>query len=210
MSAIPQKLRASLAALALLAGAGGSLYIAEEAKQEAQSNAYIQAVAADQATSDAVKIAMVMANYYESSNRHIGKPYIDKLGKGQPLTVCNGITGAVAKIDPNHYYTPAECYAMEKQLYIAYEQAASKLLTHWASYGPFAQATFADFLHNKGEGNFRSSTMRRMANAGDLAGACKQNERWNRGTVRAVSVVLPGLDSRAKSNAELCMQEGGL
>lgn len=210
MSNVPSVLRSSLAALGILAGAGGGAYFVGEVKQEALTNEYLQAVAADKEVSDAVKIAMVMANYYESSNRHIGKPYIDKLGKGQPLTVCNGITGTVAKIDPNHYYTPAECYAMEKQLYIAYEQAASKLLTHWASYGPFAQATFADFLHNKGEGNFRSSTMRRMANAGDLAGACKQNERWNRGTVRAVSVVLPGLDARAKSNAELCMIEGGL
>ena len=30
------------------------------------------------------------------------------------------------------------------------------------------------------------------------------NERWNRGTVRGVSVVLPGLKIRADANSDLC------
>jgi hypothetical protein len=29
-------------------------------------------------------LALVMGSYYESSYKHIGKPYIDKLGKGHP------------------------------------------------------------------------------------------------------------------------------
>lgn len=208
MSAVPETLRKSLAALALLAGTGGSLYIAEEAKQEAQSNAYIHAVAADSATSDAVKIAMVMANYYESSNRHIGTPYIDKAGRGQPLTVCNGLTGK--DVVGGRYYSPADCYQLEKRRYLEYEQKAPRLLSHWGSYGPYTKATFLDFMHNKGDGALSGSTMRRKANAGDLPGACRENPRWNRGTVAGVSVVLPGLDTRGKSNGELCTWEGGL
>lgn len=212
MSAVPSKLRASLLALVLLSGVGGGAYIIDDAAtQEAQRNAYIQAVAADHETSDAVRIAMVMASFYESSNRHVGKPYIDRIGKGRPLTVCNGLTTAVTPIDPKRYYTPADCYRMEKRLYIGYEATAKRLLTHWDSYSPFQQATFLDFIHNKGSAALASSTMRRKANAGDLMGACRENPRWNRGTVNKVSVVLPGLDTRAKSNAEICATwDGGL
>ena len=40
------------------------------------------------------------------------------------------------------------------------------------------------------------------------SGACRQNERWTRGTVGGVSTVLPGLVTRAGANADLC--ESGL
>ena len=205
MSAVPDKLRISLAALALLAGLGGGTYVVSEAaRQEADRNAYIQAVAADPEVSDAVRIAMVMASFYESSNRHIGTPYVDKAGKGQPLTVCNGLTGK--EVVAGRYYSPADCCRLEKRRYVSYEPVAKRLLIHWDSYGPFAQATFLDFLHNKGEGAFTTSTMRRKANAGDLEGACRENPRWNKGTVNSVSVVLPGLDTRGKSNGEICAE----
>ncbi|MFN7152919.1 MAG: glycoside hydrolase family protein [Acidovorax sp.] len=203
MSRVPAQLRTSIAALVLLIGAGGGAYYVDEAAtREANSNAYIQAVAADPEVSDAIRIAMVMASFYESSNRHIGTPYVDKLGKGQPLTVCNGLTGA--GVVAGRYYSPAECYRLEKRRYVGYEVEAARLLTHWKTYDPFQQATFLDFLHNKGEGSFFTSTMRRKANAGDWLGACRENTRWNRGTVKGVSTVLPGLQLRGDSNDEIC------
>lgn len=208
MSAVPKALRNSLAALGILVGAGGGAYVATEIHDEVLRGEYVRAVAADPETSEAIKIAMVMANYYESSNRHIGTPYVDKLGKGQPLTVCNGITGP--DVVPGRYYTPADCYRLEKGRYVQYERQAPTLLNHWASYGPFTRATFFDFMHNKGSGALANSTMRRDANAGNIAKACRENTRWNRGTVAGVLTVLPGLDLRARSNAEICGWEGGL
>ena len=203
MTRVPAQLRTSIAALVLLIGAGGGVYYVDEAAtREANSNAYIQAVAADPSVSDAIRIAMVMASFYESSNRHIGTPYVDKLGKGQPLTVCNGLTGR--EVVAGRYYSPAECYRLEKRRYVGYEVEAARLLTHWKTYDPFQQATFLDFLHNKGEGNFFASTMRRKANAGDWLGACRENTRWNRGTVKGVSTVLPGLQLRGDANDEIC------
>lgn len=203
MSRVPTQLRTSMGALVILLGAGGGAYYVDEAAtREAQTNAYIQAVAADPEVSDAIRIAMVMASFYESSNRHIGTPYVDKLGKGQPLTVCNGLTGA--EVVAGRYYSPAECYRLEKRRYVGYEVEAARLLTHWKTYDPFQQATFLDFLHNKGEGNFFTSTMRRKANLGDWEGACRENTRWNRGTVQGVSTVLPGLQLRGDSNDEIC------
>ena len=209
MSKIPDALRNGLLALVLLGGVGGGYVVGEReqavAAAEAKRNEYIQAVAEDGSTSTAVKIAMVMGSYYESSYRHIGDPYIDKLGKGQPLTVCNGITGPEVVL---RYYTPSDCYRLEKARYIRSEAAAKRLLRLWGTYGAFTQATFIDFLHNKGDGAFASSTMLRKANAGDLVGACRENPRWNKGTVNGVSVALPGLMVRADANGELC--EGGL
>lgn len=202
-SKIPPALRRSLGALLLLMGAAGGVYVTkEEAVAEADRNAYVQAVAADASTSEAVKIAMVMGSYYESSGRHIGAPYVDMAGKGQPLTVCNGVTGA--GVVAGRYYTAADCLQLERGHYIEAEAQAAKRLRYWNSYDPFVQATFIDFIYNKPLASFETSTMRALANGGDLPGACRQNPRWNKGTVRGVLTVLPGLQTRGDSNAEIC------
>ncbi|WP_406624937.1 lysozyme [Acidovorax sp. SDU_ACID1] len=205
MSAVPDKLRASLAALALLTSIGGGTWaVSEAARLESERNAYIQAVATDPTTSAAVKVAMVMGSYYESSGKHIGTPYVDKLGKGQPLTVCNGITGE--GVVAGRWYSPGDCYLLERKRYLQAEREAQALLTYWRGYDPFVQGTFIDFVHNKGSAHLAASTMRRKANAGDLAGACRENPRWNRGTVKGVSTVLPGLQLRGDANDEICRE----
>lgn len=206
MSRIPNALRAGLMALAVLTAGGGGYVVAgrEQAAAHAMAelNQYIQAVAADTGTSQAVKIAMVMGSYYESSYRHIGTPYMDKLGKGQPLTVCNGITGRA--VVAGRHYTPADCYALERSRYLAAERTAMGMFRLWSTYTPLQQAVFIDFIHNKGEGALYTSTLLRKANAGDVIGACRENPRWNRGTVNGVSVVLPGLQARGDANGEIC------
>lgn len=206
MRKIPAALRSGLMALAMLTAGGGgymaSQYSNSEAQAIAEKNQYIQAVASDPSTSEAVKIAMVMGSYYESSYRHIGAPYVDKLGKGQPLTVCNGITGRA--VVAGRYYTPADCYALERNRYLAAERTAMGLFRLWTTYTPLQQAVFIDFIHNKGEGALYTSTLLRKANAGDVVGACRENPRWNRGTVNGVSVVLPGLQARGDANGEIC------
>lgn len=37
-----------------------------------------------------------------------------------------------------------------------------------------------------------------------MLGACRENERWNKGTVNGVLTVLPGLQRRGNANADLC------
>lgn len=203
-SRVPQDLRAGVSALTILLGTGVGGYIVHDKRSEAlMQHEYVSAVARDQATSRAVKIAMVMGSYYESSYRHIGTPYIDKLGKGQPLTVCGGITGA--GVVAGYAYSPAECYELERGRYIGYERWLSGDVPQWGALPLFFRASMLDFVHNKGGSAFRSSTMKRKLLAGDLEGACLENLRWNRGTVKGVSTVLPGLDVRGKSNSEICM-----
>lgn len=203
-SRISSWLSTRLAALVVGAGLGGSSYWATQTTDEALRDEYVQAVAADPATSAAVKVAMVMGAYYESSGKHIGMPYVDKLGKGQPLTVCNGITGD--GVVAGRWYSPTDCYRLERKRYLQEEREAQALLVHWRDYDPFAQGTFIDFVHNKGARNLEISAMRRKANAGDLEGACRENLRWNKGTVRGVAQVLPGLQLRGDANDEICRE----
>lgn len=204
-SKVSHWLGARLAALVLGAGlSAGGTYWANKATDDARRDEYVQAVAADPTTSAGVKVAMVMGSYYESSGKHIGTPYVDRLGKGQPLTVCNGITGE--GVVAGRWYSPSDCYRLERKRYLQAEREALALLTYWRSYDPFVQGTFIDFVHNKGSQNMSTSTMRRKANAGDLIGACRENPRWNKGTVKGVSTVLPGLQLRGDSNDEICSE----
>lgn len=205
-SKIPMALASRLAALTVLTGigAGVALKVANDPAEIRQGLAdpYVQAVAADNSTSPAVKIAMVMGHFYESSNKHIGVPYVDKAGRGQPLSVCNGVTGA--GVVAGRYYTPAECYALERSRYTLAEHEARAQLPRWPGYSAVTQAVFIDFVWNKGGGALATSTARRKANAGDLAGACAEMPRWNKGTVNGVLQVLPGLQIRGDANGELC------
>ena len=207
MSRVPRQLKAGIVAVLALSGSGAGLYYIDQAATERTRDAYVQAVARDTSTSHAVKVAMVMGSYYESSYKHIGTPYVDKLGKGQPLTVCNGVTGQ--GVVPGRYYTPEDCYKLERSRYVSTE---AKLMADtgatWEAANVLQQATMIDFAWNKGLGAWGASTMRRMFLAGDIVGACQQNERWTRGTVGGVSTVLPGLVTRAGANADLC--ESGL
>lgn len=207
MSRVPTQLRAGILAVLALTGGGAATYVGvnryDAYVQERSKSEYVQAVAADKGTSQAVKVAMVMGSYYESSYKHIGTPYIDKLGKGQPLTVCNGVTGA--GVIAGRYYTPADCYRLERGRYIATEHAiVQDVSTAYLRAPLLTQATVVDLGWNKGVGAWRTSTMRRLLLAGDIAGACRQNERWTRGTVNGVSTVLPGLVTRANANADIC------
>lgn len=210
MSKVPQFLAARLMAVVLaLGGLAGGIYVAGEQLQvsdkelaQAQADPYVQAVAADASTSDAVKLAMVMGHYYESSGRHIGTPYIDTLGRGQPLTVCNGITGQ--GVVAGRWYSPADCYQLERGRYLAAEREAMRLVRGWDGLGVMAQAVVLDFIHNKGSGALATSTLLRKLNSGDVPGACAENPRWNKGTVNGALKVLPGLQLRGDSNGEIC------
>jgi lysozyme len=64
---------------------------------------------------------------------------------------------------------------------------------------PFQEGALADFVYNLGAGNFRSSTLLRLLNAGDYAGAAAQFDRWDMAGGR----VLAGLLRRRQAETEL-------
>lgn len=201
---IPKPLQAALAAMLASVSAGGGVYLVQQEQTSKAQTEYLQTVAADTSTSDAIKLAMVLGSYYESSFRHIGTPYVDKLGKGQPLTVCNGITGN--GVVAGRYYTPADCYRLELGRYREAEAFLAKDVPTYSAANVLQQTTFLDFIHNKGTGAFATSTMRRKLLAGDFIGACRENEKWTRGTMGGGKVVLPGLKLRGGANSDLCAE----
>lgn len=191
-SRVPAGLRNSLLALAAAMGAGA-----------AGINAYRSA---QDAPSPAVQIAMQIGSHYESGGRHIGKPYIDRIGKGQPLTVCAGITGP--DVDPDKFYTPDDCTRLELPHYLQAEREAKGAMRYWSTYNPWVQASFIDMYFNIGARSLAGSTALRLANAGNLPGACAQMSRWVYGTVRGVSTRLNGLVDRRGTTEELCTSWG--
>ena len=199
---IPKPLQAALAAMLASISAGGGVYLVQQEQTSKAQTEYLQTVAADTSTSDAVKLAMVLGSYYESSFRHIGTPYVDKLGKGQPLTVCNGITGN--GVVAGRYYTPADCYRLEVGRYKEAEAFLAKSVPTYSAANVLQQATFLDFVHNVGSAGFSGSIMRRKLMAGDVVGACRENPRWVYGTINGAKVALPGLVIRRNANSDLC------
>ena len=154
----------------------------------------------------AIVLAMEMGALYESGGRHIGKPYRDAIGKGQPWTVCNGITGP--EVDPSRYYTPEDCKRLELPRYIQAFTEARRHLKFWDQYNVFVQASFIDMIFNLGITSLRTSTAFTLANNGNLDGACMQMPRWVYGTVEGARVKLAGLVGRRETSRELCAEWG--
>lgn len=153
-----------------------------------------------------VALAMEIGAHYESSGRHIGKPYVDSIGKGQPWTVCNGITGP--EVDPVRTYTREDCKRLELPKYREAAQQARAALRHWGAYNVWVRASFIDMVFNVGPAALDGTTIQRLANAGDLAAACEQMPRWVHGTVNGQKVRLPGLVDRRATTRELCAEWG--
>lgn len=66
--------------------------------------------------------------------------------------------------------------------------------------------SYADFVFNKGAGNFASSTMLRKLNAGDRVGACNELKQWVYGRDKhGNKVKLAGLVTRAEEKRQLCL-----
>lgn len=73
-------------------------------------------------------------------------------------------------------------------------------------------AAFGDLTLNTGPTavcDRRNSTMARLLDAGDVAGACAQLPRWNKVRLAGVYVPLPGLTKRREVNRVTCLAVGG-
>lgn len=180
--------------------------IAAFVAMSAAGGAYVTIGDTTQPVAPEIMLAMELGSFYESSGRHIGVPYVDKIGKGQPLTVCNGVTGP--QVVAGKYYTKEDCQRLELPIYAAKAKEAQAMFRYWETYNVWVRASLIDMIYNLGPTAVKQSTLTAKANAGDLIGACKQMGRWVRGTVNGKSVVLPGLVDRRETTEELCAQWG--
>lgn len=84
---------------------------------------------------------------------------------------------------------------------VEYENAVNRYVKMPITQGQFD--ALVDFAYNAGAQSLRNSTLLKMLNAGDYAGAAKQFERW----VYADGKVLYGLVKRRKLEADLFLSK---
>lgn len=119
--------------------------------------------------------------------------YPDPGSGGEPWTIGYGHTGGVKKGDQ---ITPAQADAFLKADLKRFEAAVSRLAPH-ATQGQFD--ALVSFAFNVGEKALERSTLLRLHNAKDYAGAEAQFARWTYASGKQLS----GLITRRKAEAEL-------
>ena len=119
--------------------------------------------------------------------------YPDPATGGEPWTIGVGHTGGVKRGDT---ITKPQSDAFLTADLKRFEEAVRNLCPTTTQNQFDALVSFA---FNLGEGNLRDSTLRKLHNAGDYAGAAKQFIRWN----RAAGKVMAGLTRRREAEAVL-------
>lgn len=112
-------------------------------------------------------------------------------------TICDGDTNNVR---PGQVATNAECDSRLAHNLAAYEAGLDRCLN--VALPAKVKAAFISWTYNVGVGAACSSTLVRLANAGDIAGACNQLPRWNRAGGKEVR----GLTNRRQAEQALCLE----
>lgn len=144
----------------------------------------------------AIASAMLIGN--DGLEGSVPVPYYDVAGV---LTVCNGHTGS--DIVPGKTYSENECrYLLNKDL----SSVAAQIDPYITRPVPdTTRAALYTFAYNVGATSFKNSTLLRLLNRGDTAGACDQLRRW----IYAGGRKWQGLLNRREIEREVCMMGAG-
>jgi lysozyme len=116
-------------------------------------------------TAGALAIMVALAAGHEGEVRHA---YVDRLGKGNPITWCYGETGGGVRIDQT--FTHEECVAALSSS--ARAHAGEVALCLPLGLPDKTAAAFYDAGYNLGTATFCKSSMSRLARQGNLRAAC--------------------------------------
>ncbi|MEL4016905.1 lysozyme [Dryocola clanedunensis] len=120
-------------------------------------------------------------------------PYLDPIGIP---TVCAGVTGTDVVMGKT--YTKAECdKLLYKHMLPAVKSVDSSVKVPLNDY---QKAALYSFSYNVGVGAFKSSTLLKKLNQGDIPGACDQLRRWT----YAGGKQWKGLITRRELERQLC------
>lgn len=142
---------------------------------------------------------VAVIQYFESLEL---KAYPDPATGGKPYTIGFGTTvyPSGAPVRPGDV-----CTKEQAEKYLLNDLAKFETVVSDAVRVPLNQGQFdalVSFTYNLGPANLRSSTLLKMVNAGDFAGAAGQFKRWN----KANGKTMRGLTRRRA--AEQCLFEG--
>lgn len=127
-----------------------------------------------------------------------GRVHMAYMDVGGVLTVCDGHTGP--DIIPDKIYTGPECDHLLAVDVFKAEQAVDKSIK--IDMPDKTKAAIISFTYNVGPVALEKSTLVRLANAGDLHGACNQLSRW----VFVKGRIVNGLVNRRISEKALCLE----
>ena len=142
-------------------------------------------------------LALVLTLAAGFATQFEGRPLNAYADLGGVWTLCWGHT---AGVKPGDTATPDECLAyLQHDMGHAYA-AVDRCIT--ADLTITQAAAFTDAAFNIGPKVVCGSTLQRLANAGDIRGACNQLTRW----VYAAGRKVPGLVRRRQAERALCME----
>lgn len=119
-------------------------------------------------------------------------------GYKDPIGIVTACAGHTATAVLGRPYTPAECDELLAADLVGHAEGVNACVHVPLTAGQ--RAAFISFAFNVGTGAFCKSTMARKANAGDLAGACRELPRWTHAGGRE----LPGLVKRRAAEMAIC------
>ena len=141
----------------------------------------------------AVAIASVLITGPSGDDvRH--NPYKDIVGV---WTVCHGHTGKDIMLGKT--YTKAECKALLNKDLATVARQINRYIK--VDIPETTRGALYSFVYNVGAGNFRTSTLLRKINQGDIKGACDQLRRWT----YAGGNQWKGLMTRREIEREVCL-----
>ena len=130
-------------------------------------------------------------------------PYIDRIGRGQPVTWCFGETGADGPVPPmGHVFSKADCEKMlAKQLVDKYDKEVHGCIH--VKLPPHREAALVSFTYNLGAGALCHGAVARGINEGDVAAGCSAMRGYNHSNGKVVK----GLTRRRQWEYDLCMRD---
>lgn len=132
--------------------------------------------------------------------KHEGTVYRGYL---DPVGIVTACTGHTRTAELHRMYTKEECARLLEEDLVTHATGVLRC-TPGLKERPNQLAAAVSFAFNVGVNAYCQSTMARKFNAGDLAGACAELDRW----VRAGGQILPGLVTRRAEERSIC--EGDL
>jgi lysozyme len=140
----------------------------------------------------AVALAIPVVAYWEGLEND---PYKDIVGV---TTVCYGETKGVQQ----RRYSDAECAEMLQRRLAEFDAEMSRCIT--GDVPLHVRAAVVSWAYNVGSDAACGSTLIRKLNAGDVAGACAELDRW----VMAGGRRVKGLENRRRDERALCDGRG--
>lgn len=140
-------------------------------------------------------LAATVVAYHEG---YVPYTYSDPVGIP---TACYGHTGP--DVTPGRRYTEGECRALLEGDIATANVAVWRCISR--PLPPHVEAAFTSLAYNIGGKALCGSTLARKANAGDIAGACAELDRW----VYAKGIKLRGLVRRRAAERALCEGKAG-